>query len=133
MPASLEEVAERQKDIQYSSRTRIVTDTFRRQLKLRRSLQRVLDRLPARVRSSPELAEVRREACTPLVNVVNLIYEANQFERHSKDYEFNTESMREHWRFGLADIERTLAQPGVLDKPSPDESFVTHDIHRADA
>lgn len=133
LPASLEEVAERQKDIQYSSRTRIVTDTFRRQLKLRRSLQRVLDRLPARVRSSPELAEVRREACTPLVNVVNLIYEANQFERHSKDYEFNTESMREHWRFGLADIERTLAQPGVLDKPSPDESFVTHDIHRADA
>src|SRR5690606_20026212 len=46
LPTNLEEVAERQKDIQYSSRTRTVTNNFQRVLKLRRSLQRLLERLP---------------------------------------------------------------------------------------
>ena len=46
LPTSLEEVAERQKDIQYSSRTRLVTDQLRRVLKLRHGLQKLLARLP---------------------------------------------------------------------------------------
>ena len=132
LPGSMDEVAQRQKDIQYSSRTRAVTDNYRKILKLRRGLQALLERLPASQRDSPDLAELRAQACTPLVNVVNLIYEAKRYERESKDYEFSTEAMREHWQSGLTDIRRTLAQPRVLDKPSVDQSFVAHDVHRSD-
>jgi len=130
LPTTMEEVAQRQKDIQYSSRTRTVTNTYQRVLKLQRSLQRLLERLPESERNSPELADIRAQACTPVVNVVNLIYEAKQYERQSKDYEFSTEAMRDHWQFGLADIHRTLAQPRVLERPAPDQSFVSHDVHR---
>ncbi|MFU1930243.1 DUF3734 domain-containing protein [Bordetella hinzii] len=130
LPTTMDEVAERQKDIQYSSRTRTVTDNFARVLRLRRGLQRLLERLPEDERNSPELADIRAEACTPAVNIVNLIYEAKHYERHSKDYEFSTEAMREHWRSGLSDIRRTLEQPGVLDRPPPEASFVAHDVHR---
>lgn len=133
LPTNLDEVAERQKDIQYSSRTRTVTNIYRRILTMRRGLQRLLERLPEDERCSPDLADIRELACTPAVNVINLIYEAKHYERNSKDYEFGSEAMRDHWNSGLTDIQQTLAQPHVLDRPAADESFVAHDIHRRGA
>jgi NTE family protein len=130
LPSTLEQVAERQKDIQYSSRTRLVTDNLQRSIKLRRGLQRLLALLPEAQRNAPELADIRREACTPAINVVNLIYQSKNYERQSKDYEFGTEAMRDHWQSGLADLLATLAEPGVLDPPGKDVAFVAHDIHR---
>jgi NTE family protein len=38
--------------------------------------------------------------------------------------------MEAHWRAGLEDTRRTLAQPGVLDRPPPGLGVVTHDVHR---
>jgi len=130
LPTSLEEVAERQKDIQYSSRTRLVTDQLRRVLKLRHGLQRLLERLPEAERNAADLADIRRLSHTPATNIVNLIYESKHRERYSKDYEFGTEAMREHWEAGLADIRHTLDKPGILARPTEDSCFVTHDIHR---
>ena len=130
LPTSLEEVAERQKDIQYSSRTRLVTDQLRRVLKLRHGLQKLLARLPESERGAADLEELRRLSHTPATNIVNLIYESKHRERYSKDYEFGTEAMREHWESGLSDIRLTLARPGVLDRPTEDSCFVAHDIHR---
>ena len=127
LPTSLE-VAERQKDIQYSSRTRLVTDQLRRVLKLRHGLQKLLARLPESERGA---AWKSCAGCrTPATNIVNLIYESKHRERYSKDYEFGTEAMREHWESGLSDIRLTLARPGVLDRPTEDSCFVAHDIHR---
>lgn len=130
LPTTLEEVAERQKDIQYSSRTRLITDQLRNVLKLRHSLQRVLEKLPAAERNARGLADIRALAHTPATNIVNLIYESKHRERYSKDYEFGTEAMREHWESGLSDIRLTLAKPGVLDKPTEESCFIAHDIHR---
>jgi len=130
LPTNMEEVAQRQKDIQYSSRTRRVMNNYRQVLKLRRSLHDALQLLPENQRRSPALAELRDQACTSLVNVVNLIYQARPHERESKDYEFSTEAMTQHWQFGLSDIRRTLAQPKVLDLPASERGFVTHDVHR---
>ena len=59
LPTSLEEVAERQKDIQYSSRTRLVTDQLRRVLKLRHGLQK-LARLRESERGAADPKELRR-------------------------------------------------------------------------
>jgi NTE family protein len=133
LPTNMDEVEERRKDIQYSSRTRLVTDTLKRNIKLREDLQRVLAMLPPGRRNAPELAEIRRDAQIPAINVVNMIYESKNYERHSKDYEFGTEAMRDHWASGLADIRATLARPGVLDLPGKGQRFVTHDIHRPEA
>ncbi|MNQ04348.1 Patatin phospholipase [compost metagenome] len=99
-------------------------------LKLRHGLQRLLERLPEADRNAPELADIRRLSHTPATNIVNLIYESKHLERYSKDYEFGTEAMREHWESGLSDIRRTLTKPGILARPTEDSCFVTHDIHR---
>jgi NTE family protein len=39
--------------------------------------------------------------------------------------------MREHWRSGLDDMQRTLERDDFFSVPSRSLGVVTHDIHRA--
>lgn len=132
LPHDLTEVAARSKDIQFSSRTRMVTEYMR----LNQENQRLLHDLMALVpkERQGELAYRRAEARASgaLTNLVHLIYRNKPYEGHYKDYEFSANSMREHWRSGLADMQHTLGHPQWLNAPSPEHPFVTHDVHRND-
>lgn len=130
LPYDLMEVASRQKDIQYSSRTRAITNHMMQMQKMRRALQQLMEKLPKSAKDDPELTTITDLACHRAYNVVHLIYQSKAFEGHSKDYEFGLDAMREHWQSGLDDIRRTLADPRRLDRPAPELGFVTHDIHR---
>ncbi|HEY3146125.1 MAG TPA: patatin-like phospholipase family protein, partial [Dongiaceae bacterium] len=55
-PNNILDVAEREKDIRYSSRTRMATDAATELQRLRRALKRVLDCLPAETAGDPEIA-----------------------------------------------------------------------------
>jgi NTE family protein len=130
LPYDLMEVASRQKDIQYSSRTRAITNQMQQMQKMRQALQQLIDKLPKAARNDPEIQAITDLACHRAYNVVHLIYQSKAFEGHSKDYEFGLGAMREHWQSGLEDIRRTLADPRRLDRPAPEVGFVTHDVHR---
>jgi NTE family protein len=132
VPHDMMEVSSRQKDIQYSSRTRAVTDQVLRMQKMRQALQRTIAKLPDAARHDPEIraiAEMARHRC---YNIVHLIYQTKIHEGHSRDYEFGLSAMRAHWQSGLDDIRRTLADPRRLDPPAPELGIVTHDVHRRD-
>jgi NTE family protein len=130
LPYDLMEVASRQKDIQYSSRTRTITNQMAQMQKMRQALQQLIDRLPKAARNDPEVQAIADLAEHRAYNVIHLIYQSKAFEGHSKDYEFGLGAMREHWQSGLEDIRRTLADPRRLDRPAPELGFVTHDVHR---
>jgi NTE family protein len=130
LPYDLLEVASRQKDIQYSSRTRAVTNQALQMQKLRRALQRLMAEVPEAARNHPEIRAIADLTFERACNIVHLIYQSKAFEGHSKDYEFGPEAMREHWQSGLADIRRTLADPRRLSRPAPGLGIVTHDVHR---
>ncbi|MGO1074068.1 DUF3734 domain-containing protein [Inquilinus sp. CA228] len=132
LPDDLLEVASRQKDIQYSSRTRLVTAYMLQMQKMRQALQRVMEKLPEEAKQEPEMQAIAELACHRAYNIVHLIYQTKAYEGHSKDYEFGLDAMREHWQSGLDDIRRTLADPRRLDRPSPEDGVVTHDVHRQD-
>ncbi|MBR0971296.1 MULTISPECIES: DUF3734 domain-containing protein [Bradyrhizobium] len=132
VPYDLMEVSSRQKDIQYSSRTRSVTDQVLRMQKMRQALQRTMQELPESAKAKPEIRAIADMACHRAYNIVHLIYQSKTYEGHSRDYEFGLSAMRRHWQNGLDDIRRTLADPGRLDPPSPELGIVTHDIHRRD-
>lgn len=132
LPHDLMEVASRQKDIQYSSRTRAITTHMLQMQKMRQGLQQLLAKLPAEAMGDPEIQALAELADHRAHNIVHLIYQSKAFEGHSKDYEFGLEAMREHWQSGLDDIRRTLADPRRLDRPGPELGIITHDIHRAD-
>jgi NTE family protein len=130
LPYDLMEVASRQKDIQYSSRTRAITNHMLQMQKMRQALQQLMDKLPKAARNDPEVQAIADLAGHRAYNIVHLIYQSKAFEGHSKDYEFGLDAMREHWQSGLEDIRRTLADPNRLDRPAPELGMVTHDIHR---
>jgi len=130
LPRTLGDVLERQKDIQFSSRTRRGTDTAAEQQRLRLALGELIELLPGK-RVPPALAGAFSAwTCTKVVNIVHLIYQAKSFEEQYKDYAFGPVAMSEHWSAGLGDMQRTLACPHYFALPSRDVGVVTHDIHR---
>jgi len=130
VPHDMMEVSSRQKDIQYSSRTRAITDQALRMQKMRRALQRTIERLPESARQDPEIRSIADMARHCSHNIIHLIYQSKVYEGQSKDYEFGLSAMRAHWQSGLDDIRRTLADPRRLDPPAPELGIVTHDVHR---
>jgi NTE family protein len=128
LPRNLAEVSTRQKDIQYSSRTRAGTDSFKRIQRLRRAAADLLDKSPGDLRHSPEAALLRNVGDRKVYNIVHLIYRAKNYEGPAKDYEFSRESMEEHWRAGYYDAVRTLRHPEVVGRPANDEGVFTFDL-----
>ena len=128
VPRTLAEVMTRQKEIQYSSRTRSNSDRFRYTQKLRNAVSRLLQKLPDDLRASPEVALLAPHACPKAYNLVQLIYRAKQYEGDSKDYEFSRHSMEDHWRAGYYDTVRTLRHPEVLARPNNRDGVMTFDL-----
>jgi NTE family protein len=131
LPTDFLDVAERTKDIQYSSRTRAITDFVSQSQKHARLIKELLEHVPEKVRRThPLLLQAQEVADGGAMNVVHLIYKNKFFEGHYKDYEFSNDTMDEHWASGLEDIRRSFAHPEWFDIPSHDLGFVTHDVHR---
>jgi NTE family protein len=130
LPRNLAEVVTRQKEIQYSSRTRANTDQFKHVQRLRATLTALLDKLPEDLRDSDEVRTLSEAACHKVYNVVHLIYRARNYEGHSKDYEFSNLSMQDHWRAGYHDAVRTLRHPQVLARPTNPDGVSTFDLAR---
>jgi len=130
LPHDMPGVAERSKEIQYSSRTRLMTEYMHESRRRQRLLQEVLALVPSERRTDPAYRQAECEANGALVNLIHLIYRDRPYEGHYKDYEFSAASMHGHWRSGLADMQHTLAHPQWLAAPPAEQSFVTHDVHR---
>ncbi len=128
LPQNLLDVAEREKEIQYSSRTRTITDMQRVGQHYRRLLRELLEEIPAEVRdTNPWCQRAEQLACNRRYSLIHLIYRDRARFGHFKDYQFGRVAMREHWQSGLADIGRALAHPEWLELPKGENAFVTHD------
>lgn len=132
LPGNLLDLQERQKDIQFSSRTRAVTNQMHQEQHYRHLLREVLAKVPAKVRESdPWCRKAAEEVCGNRYNIIHLIYQDKEWDGLSKDYEFGPLTMRNHWDSGLHDMRTTLEEhPDWLNPPSGEHEFVTHDVHR---
>jgi NTE family protein len=129
-PNDLLRVAVRQKDIQYSSRTRMITTYMHEEQNYRRLLHDLMALVPEGERASAAYQRAEHLACTARRNVIHLIYRDKPYESYAKDYQFGMLTMNEHWSSGLTDIRATLQHPSWLEKPPVEDPFVTHDLHR---
>ncbi|RWL48476.1 MAG: patatin-like phospholipase family protein [Mesorhizobium sp.] len=128
LPRNVAEVATRQKEIQYSSRTRANTDQFKRVQRLRSALGSLLSKLPLELHETDEAKLLSLEADQKVYSLVHLIYRARNYEGHSKDYEFSRLAMTEHWRAGYHDALKTLRHPEVLGRPATIDGVFTFDL-----
>jgi NTE family protein len=111
MPQNLFEVAEREKEIRYSSRTRLNTTMVEELQKLRSALVRVLPKIRADDQHLLEDLKLLRELSSKpesALTIVHLIYRRAAYDTHAQDYEFSRVSVKEHWEAGRDDVRRTL-------------------------
>ncbi|HEX4596590.1 MAG TPA: patatin-like phospholipase family protein [Burkholderiaceae bacterium] len=128
-PRDLLQVAVRQKDIQYSSKTRMITTALRLQNNFRHLLHDLMELVPEARRDSAVYRRAEQLSHAARRNVIHLIYRDKPYESYAKDYQFGMLTMREHWASGLSDMRATLEHPDWLDKPGDEQPFVTHDVH----
>jgi NTE family protein len=126
LPRTMAEVATRQKEIQYSSRTRADTDHIKQTQRLCSALAPLLRSLPDELKSSPEARTLA--AYAKVYSLVQLIYRSQGYEGDSKDYELSRLTMQDHWRAGYHDALHTLRHPRVLERPSNAEGVCTFDL-----
>jgi len=130
LPRNLLESEARQKDIRFSSRTRMATDQFKKQQLLRRAIAKLLTKMPKDLLQTPEAETLAAEADEKVYNLIQLIYHAKNYEGSSKDYQFSRQMMEEHWRSGYNDAVRTLRHPEVLQRPNGQDGVFTFDLAR---
>ncbi len=105
MPANFFEAAEREKDIRYSSRTRLNTDMLKRRQAVARAAQRLAERLPKGFEDDPDLAILRKEMNIPAMTLVHIIYKGkHRGAAFAKDYDFSRVAVEAHWHTGHSDM-----------------------------
>jgi NTE family protein len=127
-PRNLLESETRQKEIRYSSRTRMATDQFKKKQLLRRAAAKLLAKMPPELLHTPEADLLAAEADEKVYNLIQLIYRAKNYEGNAKDYEFSRRTMDEHWQSGYNDAVRTLRHPEVLQRPNGSDGVFTFDL-----
>ena len=127
-PRNLLEADTRQKEIRYSSRTRLATNQFKKKQILRRAAAKLLAKLPKELQQTPEAEMLALDADEKVYNLIQLIYRARLYEGNSKDYEFSRRTMEEHWQSGYNDAVRTLRHPEVLQRPQGLDGVFTFDL-----
>ncbi|NOX72146.1 MAG: patatin-like phospholipase family protein [Alphaproteobacteria bacterium] len=128
MPQNLSDVTERDKDIRYSSRTRLNTDVFRHGQALRRAAHRLVSKLPDALRDDPDAKLVQGLCCNAAVTIVHLIKQRRDYATQSKDFEFSRLSLDEHWQAGQSDVHHTLHHKKWLARTKPNNDVRVFDL-----
>jgi len=128
LPKNLLEAAEREKDIRYSSRTRMNTDKNRQIHNARKALRDLMYKLPDNLRNDPSVEVLCKAARENTVTVVHLIYRTKNYETNSKDYDFSHVAMVEHWDAGVRDVHLSMRHKDWLERPQSGETMVTYDL-----
>ena len=131
MPNTIFEVAEREKEIRYSSRTRLNTTVAQELLKLRKAAASLARKIPEELRSDPAFKTLAANSACGAVSVFHLIYQPSAYDTQSKDYEFSRLSMIEHWDAGKSDALKTLHHPSWLNHALHHDGIAVHDLARS--
>ncbi len=130
LPKTLMDVLARQKEIQYSSRTRQVSDQLVRTRREHEAMQRVLDKLPPDMADLPEVKAVRAMVRQNGLSLVQLIYRANAWEGGSRDYEFSARTMEDHIEAGRLAVAETMTKSAVIARNIYDGAAAAFDLTR---
>jgi len=131
-PGNLVEVSQRDKDIRYSSRTRLTTDRFRQMYEIGAAAGRLRDRLPEELKNDPDLQSLISAGPQCPVSLMHLIHRKEDFEGQSKDYEFSRISMKQHWAAGKKDTARSLDHTAWKNRKRDDAGLQVFDHSASD-
>jgi NTE family protein len=136
VPETLLDVLHRDKEIRYSSRTRLNTDLLKRAHDLRVAVNRLSQKIRPELLTDPDWLALSDFGDVAGVTIVQLIHRRAAYETDSKDYDFSRFSMEDHWKAGAADAIATLTDPKWVSRTRPEEDVVifdcTKELYKAD-
>jgi len=128
LPSDMASVATRMKEIQYSSRTRMATDSLRRVKKLHTALSELLAIIPEHMTASPQARLLAAAGDPARYNIIEMVYRSATYEGQYKDVEFSRRTMTEHWQAGYKDADATLTHKEILQLPTIDANPAVFDF-----
>jgi NTE family protein len=111
LPRNLGQVQERVKDIQFQSKARLSLERFREIEALRRTLADVLAKLPASLRSDPQVRRLKEISRRGPVSLIHLVNRCDTQSSDFKDYEFSRATVDDLWGAGRDDVQQMLKHP----------------------
>ncbi len=125
-PATILDVMERYKDIQFAS---CLNNQIARQLethRLRHIISELAKLVPLDVRTTNEVREMTAYGCKTRMHVVQLLAPRLGNERPMKEMDFSPAGIRARWQAGHADASRALARSEWLGDASPLDGVVLY-------
>jgi NTE family protein len=126
-PRSIWEVMNRQKDLQYSSRSMAQIKRQRQLHRMRHIIAELSAMVPPEKAKDKAVAEMRSYGCTTTMHVVRLLAPALEYEDHSKDIDFSPEGIRQRREAGYRHTMDTIEQAPWRGKFDPLEGFILHE------
>lgn len=132
MPCNMLEVFQRDKDIRYSSRTRMNTDIQKELIKLREAAQRLYEKLPSDLKEDKDAKLLSHSGKYGGVTVMHLINRSEDYDTHSKDYDFSRVTVQGHWKAGYDDAAQSLKDKRWIDREPVTHGISVFDLVTAD-
>ena len=136
LPRTIIEAVEREKEIRFSSRTRMNTAAAMAEHKLHKAAMNLLNKLPANLQNDPDAKILRDATKESGVTIMHLIKRSTDLDSQSKDYEFSRLSMDEHWAEGHRDVVKSLEAKAWKARKIPADGMITFDfgvVHKDEA
>ena len=128
MPRTMADVAQREKDIRFSSRTRLNTDMQQELQRLRDAAHRLSAKLPADMKVDPDAQLLAARGGQGPVTIMHLINRGEAYETQSKDYEFSRQTVNCHWDAGATDVNTSLAHDDWAKRKPHRAGIITLDL-----
>ena len=118
MTTNLDEIHEREKDIRYSSRTMMSTNSLREKHDVRHAINELHKLLPADLANTEQAKRLYEHGCVTQMDIVQLIYRPIEPQGALKDFEFSRSTMEARWQQGVSDARSNLhASPWLAPMP----------------
>ncbi len=127
-PDSIWQVANRQKDLQYSSRAAQNIKRQRQLHRLRHVITEVAKLVPDGAATVERLAELRGYGCDTRMHVVRLLAPSLDTEDHSKDIDFSASGIRLRREAGYRHTIEALQKAPWREEIDPLDGFVLHEL-----
>lgn len=131
LPENLDQVLERAKDIQYSSKTRFNTRRGKELEDMRHALDHLLKKIPPELHADADYKLLQKQiGSRRQIAIAHLINRRFGHSTNSKDYEFSRATVRQLWETGLEDVRRTCAHADWSKALEPVDGMQVFDLSR---
>jgi len=128
MPQTLWQVAGREKEILYASRTKSHLARQKQIHHLRHVIRELTKDMPDKKRHSSRVKELASWGCHTTMHVVRLVASGLHDESHLKDIDFTPSGINARWKAGYADAKRFVDAAPWSQAVDPTEGVVIHDM-----